>query len=614
MKKIILALSLLNMCVSYAQQSTSFEIAKAGESDPYNTSPDYNPVLRVVEMPAVAGKSELQRVKDTLELLYPKKTFTSGNSVNQRSSSVPAPTVGRTFAGNLFNNSTPNDNEIAIGNNGSLASVQNSSIFRYRTWNNTTAGTATLSFWSSSLGNPATKYDPKVIYDPQSNRFILLCLAGYSSGQTGIIVGFSKTDTVNGAWNLYQLPGNPFADTAWTDYPMLTVNEQEVFITVNLVYDNMPWQTGFAQTLIWQINKWDGYAGNTLSSQLHSGIQHGGRPIRNLCPVEGGDQPPSARGLYFLSNRNMTLGNDTIFLVHITDSINAPGQQVTVTPLISPVQYIVPPNSTQPTATGLLQTNDARILGAFIQNDKIQFVSNTLDTTTGFCTVYHGMINDPDGSPAVTAAIITDTLLEYGYPNIAWAGYNGNDDKSMIVFLHSSQDTFPGFSVRVADGIGNYSDRVVIKRGLGYINVLNGTDRWGDYSGIQRRYNQQGTFWVNGMIGSANNLHQTWIGEVALSPDVSVPSTPEVQNDAGVFPNPTTDQFTVQFRIEEAVTMRIIVYDINGKEVTVLLQDRARAGLNQFWFNTQPLQNGVYLIRGEAVDGKVLFTQRLVKQ
>jgi len=206
MKKIILALSFFSMCVLHAQQSTTFQIPKAGESDPHAATPDYNPVLRVVEMPAVAGKSELQRVKDTLEVLYPKKTVASVSAANQRSSSVPAPTVGRTFAGNLFNNSTPNDNEIAIGNNGSLASVQNSSIFRYRTWNNTAAGTATLSFWSSSLGNPATKYDPKVIYDPQSNRFILLCLAGFSSGQTGIIVGFSKTDTVNGAWNLYQLP------------------------------------------------------------------------------------------------------------------------------------------------------------------------------------------------------------------------------------------------------------------------------------------------------------------------------------------------------------------------------------------------------------------------
>jgi hypothetical protein len=59
--------------------------------------------------------------------------------------------------------------------------------------------------------------------------------------------------------------------------------------------------------------------------------------------------------------------------------------------------------------------------------------------------------------------------------------------------------------------------------------------------------------------------------------------------------------------------MRIVVYDMNGKEVVLLLQDRARAGLNQFWFNTEPLQNGVYLIRGEAADGIVLFTQRLVK-
>ena len=76
-----------------------------------------------------------------------------------------------------------------------------------------------------------------------------------------------------------------------------------------------------------------------------------------------------------------------------------------VTPLVSNIAHFMPPNAMQPTyqTHGLLATNDARVLGAFLENDKIQFVHNTMDTATGHCAVYHGIISNVACSGLINA-------------------------------------------------------------------------------------------------------------------------------------------------------------------------------------------------------------------
>jgi hypothetical protein len=612
MKKLLPCLFAFGALNAFAQ-STSFQIPCAGTSSPVVVSEDWNPTLQVIEHtnPSIDVRSQ---IKDSLAAIY--RTGNSGSTQNaQRSAVAPtAPVLGTNFAGNAFNNGTPNDNEIAIGNNGHLISVQNSNIFRRNTNTAVNLGTQSLSSWCSSLGNSASKYDPKVIYDPEANRFILLCLAGYLSNNTHIIIGFSRTDTANGLYNLYSIPGNPFNDTLWSDYPMLAVNQQDLFVTINLLHDNQSWQTGFVQTLIWQFNKWDGYAGTTLSTELHSGINFNGRPVRNLCPVEAGGYPDAGPGMYFLSDRNLAASNDTVFLVHVTDTANAVGNAVTVTALTSGTSYFMPPNAREPGGYGNLATNDSRILGAFINNDVIQFVNNTMDTSTGSCAVYHGKITNASTTPVLTATIIGDTALEFGYPNLAWVGHAPTDHTAIISFLHSDSVTFPGISAIVSDGIGGYSPRTVVKAGLGYINVLVGDERWGDYSGIQRKYDVGGTCWVNGMYGLASHTHATWIAEIGVTADVSVEPVTGSATDHSTYPNPFANSFTITFTNAKTQPVTFALYDMSGRLVTVLLNDRVKEGKVQFGFSPEPLVPGAYLLRAEAADGSILFTEKIIRE
>ncbi|HLG03699.1 MAG TPA: T9SS type A sorting domain-containing protein [Bacteroidia bacterium] len=616
MKRTLLLTALLGSLTLFSQQSTPFLIPCGGISAAPDSEADWNPSLTVIEADH-SNKEANARIKDSLAALYRNKP---GNGQQARLEQPPAnpaatplaPVVGDNFSGNAFNNSTPNDNEVAIANNGHLISVQNSTLFRYQTETDTSYGLQSLTLFALPLAVGGSKYDPKVIYDPEANRFIVVFLSGTTSSLTNIILGFSQSDSANGAYNLYKVPGNPFNDTLWSDYPMLAVNDKELFVTINLLHDNMSWQLGFVQTLVWQLNKWDGYNGDTLRTELHSGIEYNGRSVRNLCPVEGGSNTYQGPGMYFLSDRNLDPSNDTIFLVHVADTANSPSQQVTVTPLVSNTSYFMPPNAQQPTGSGLLATNDARILGAFIENDRVQFVCNTMDTSTGNCAVYHGIIQNVSSAPALTAQIIGDTSLEFGYPNIAYTGHLSTDYSAMIVFLHTDTFTFPGFSAIATDGNGQYSTRTTVKSGVNYLNVLSGNERWGDYSGIQRKFNAGGTCWMNGMYGTSNSAHATWIAEVGVSSDVNVPETNPVSHEAEVFPNPFIASIQVIFTNPATQVVRFVLYDLNGREVQVLLEDKIRGGKIQFSFSPRPLPAGVYLLRAETAQGAVLFTNRIV--
>lgn len=592
-----------------AQQKHYFSIPRSAVADESTMREDFGPVLQNIEMPKPDGGDLLSHIKDSLERIYRRP----GNAVTPHHRSVlnpAAPYVGTSMAGNTFGNSTPTDNEIAVTNGGMLLSVQNSTIFRYNLSTSTSLGATSLAGWSNVLGNPQSKFDPKCIYDPVNDRFIVVCLAGFTDSTSSIILGFSQTNAPNGAWNLYELPGNPLNNGYWTDYPAIAMTNNEFFITVNLLQNSMPWQTGFVETLIWQINKFDGYNGDTLSTQLHNNIQHNGRPVRNLCPVKGGSMIYGP-DIYFLSNRNLDVSNDTIFLVHLTDTINAPGQQLTVQPLVSNTQYWAPANAQQRGSADRLATNDARVLGAFIENDKIQFVQNSMDTSTGYASFLHGIIDNVSTSPAVTATIMTDTI-EFGYPNIAYAGNGPTDNTAIIGFLHSSANVFPGVSAIVCDGTPSYSPRTVVKQGLGYVSLIGGDERWGDYTGMQRLYNGGGTVWMNGYYGLTAHTHATWLAELSPTADVSAQTNTPV-SDVTVYPNPSADQFEITFSTGLTEQVDFALYDLQGRLVKLLLRERVKPGVNRFSFDAAPLSAGVYVLRISGSSG-LIATRQIVRR
>ena len=83
-------------------------------------------------------------------------------------------------------------------------------------------------------------YDPKVIYDPMEDRFVLIFLLGNAPPSTYIVTCFPETSDPTGDWNVYFLDGDPFSTGHWSDYPAIALSEEELFITINLLVPGDP--------------------------------------------------------------------------------------------------------------------------------------------------------------------------------------------------------------------------------------------------------------------------------------------------------------------------------------------------------------------------------------
>jgi hypothetical protein len=161
------------------------------------------------------------------------------------------------------------------------------------------------------------------------------------------------------------------------------------------------------------------------------------------------------------------------------------------------------------------------------------------------------------------------------------------------------------------DGAGDLSPLVQVKAGLGYVSLISGDERWGDYTGIQRKYDAGGTCWVNGYYGLTSHSHATWVSEVGRSSDVGIAVHDSIAVHT-VFPNPFENNINITFSIPVHKHIRFAVYDMQGRLCEILIEDEFKAGKSVLSFSTDGLAPGAYMIRGEVSDGSVLFTEKVI--
>ena len=540
MRIIILLVCVTFMSTVFSQEKGSYKARKISITKEHVTHPKliketYNPSLINHEAPLPDGnsiKTYILQQKIKSRGLYPIRKTIKKNAKNL----AAMPSIGQTFPLERTVNGIqypvyggiPNDNTMAISNDGIALLGINSLVYAYDTnadtvmFSNTIISLATMAVATSSSDH---YYDPKIIYDKEADRFILVFLKNTAPATNKIIVCFSTTNNPNDSWNVYSLPGNPLNNNRWTDFPAISMTETDLFITGNLIVPGVSWQIGFDGSVIWQVEKQKGYDGEAvLNSVFYDEIKFGGNFIRNLHPVQGADG--AVDELYLLSNRNFDVANDSIFVLHIDGKSVDATTSLSINVHQSDIVYGMPPNGRQfdtdvTDITSGLQTNDARVLGAVKIGDNVQFVSNTVNPATGYSAIYHGSILSINDEPSITAQIIGDTEKDYGYPNIAWTGNEACDIETMIAFNYTSFTDFPGISCVYYDNEGSYSDEKIIIEGENYIDRLSGTyERWGDYFGLQRYYKKPGSVFSFGYYAISTRKNSGYCAEL-ISPDTS---------------------------------------------------------------------------------------------
>ena len=79
------------------------------------------------------------------------------------------------------------------------------------------------------------------------------------------------------------------------------------------------------------------------------------------------------------------------------------------------------------------------------------------------------------------------------------------------------------------------------------------------------------------------------------------------------YPNSFNPQTTIRFSVPEAAPVRLVVYDVLGRQVRVLVDGTREAGTHEVVFEASDLPSGTYLYRLETPQGSFTKTMLLVK-
>ena len=527
-----------------------------------------------------------------------------GTAVPSQKTSADLPARRTHFLGQWYDR-IPNDNSLAVSNDGKIVSVTNSRIHIFDE-NGTVLDTNSLDAFVTGTGaGTAVKFDPVTVYDPVSDRFIVVFLNGTASGNSKVIVCFSTTNDPTGNWNVYVLDGEVVPGN-WTDYPQIGISTDELFITGNVFQDNQGGGTG---SIIWQINKADGYAGNPLTIQPWMSNEFSFRPVTGGVTMYGPH-------FYFI--RTVSFGPaSTVYIHEIDNTIANGGTLSNGISLNSSIPYLIPPDVDQPDTDRNLITSDNRVRDAYFENNRIEFVLNT--AVNNRPAVYHGTVQlaTPIAFSSVTARVISDPVKEMAYPSLAYGGLMGlsGENASLIMAIFASNVDYPGNGCWFVDTDGTVSDFFVCKSGIRELGGGAIPWRWGDYTAFAERYNNPGEAWMAGSYGSTGKASPTYISQIFSPGTVSKePISEPLQPTLTSFPNPAQDQIKFEFEVPEYGMYRVSVMDIQGRELDLLLEDALKAGEALLTFDTAHLKNGLYFVVVEKGNIKIFQDKFMVKR
>ncbi len=522
----------------------------------------------------------------------------SGGPRDEEGVTTADPIISTNFEGNWMTQHTPSDNTFAISKSGNIVSANNDDIEYYNS-----GGYISGDFWTDFYSGIITTgkiFDPKLIYDTEKDRFVLIVLNGNNSSQTNIVLGISKSNNpqVDG-WYFYTINGHPNNVNYWCDYPNVGISNSDIFITGNQYTDD-----GTSHgAIIYQIDKTTAYNKQSLEWYYYSELSSDPIAAFTLLPASYGQQGNYGPGFYFVNGKSG--GSDKYRLWYITDSYNGNPQLQSFT--VAATAYSPAANCGQYGTTDKLDGGDCRLLNAFYLNGIVHFVHMT-DLGDGWNGINYCRLNVQNLTNTSSTFGLKGSY-DYTYPAVASFGKTVNDKAVIIGFQRGSTAIYPEYRVVHCDDNMDWSGSKLVHIGEDYVNLLAGdVERWGDYTGICRRNNgSQPRVWITGSYGadiaSQNTTHsyRSWIAEVYSFTTATNEVVPAKENTR-VFPNPVIDNFTYQFELNQIQDVEIVLIDQYGKLIRTFYKGSLDEGKQELSFNKGNLVNGVYYLQLKGKD------------
>jgi hypothetical protein len=545
-----------------------------------------------------------------------KDAYSQQNNKGQPQETVNSPTgiepyVNFSFQGNP-SSGCPNDNTLAISNAGMIVSCVNSNICIYNSASVLQRSISLYDFYNYFTGFslPSSICDPKVIYDPVADRFILFSqVCDQIAANSKILIAFSQTNNPNNGWWLYWFSGNPLNDRSWFDYPRMGLSNNELYVTGNL-YREQSAGGGYNQSIIYQINKNDGYNGVSIRNQYRYNIP--GQPF-TILPLSKGQAGAYRQGCYFVATQSGGGGN-TIKFYDLTDDLTNTTARLNYYS-IPTYPYQVSANARQLGNSQLLDVGDCRMMDGFYHNGVAHYTF-TVDSAGWSSIRYYRMPISTLAVPYFQSSYAG--TFDYSYPALASFTTSATDQSALLVFLSSGASTYATIRAKSFDNNWNTQESIIVKTGLNYVNRCfdnnRNANRWGDYTGISRSHSTiVPRIWLGASFANANNAWGTWIAEIG-SRQNSVPTNEVVKdlNAVSVYPNPVAqERVSVSFSTTTAQLLQFRLLSIDGRWLNDIEKKEVLAGTHNFSFNVGHLPNGNYILSIVNKENQVLHNGKI---
>jgi hypothetical protein len=356
-------------------------------------------------------------------------------------------------------------------------------------------------------------FDPRVLYDANSDRFIVVAVDQNSTAKTShILVAVSSKGTPHSANDFTTVSidaTKASTANAWADFPQVGLdNAGHIYITSNLFTFS---GSSFVGSRLWVVNEAAPTAVSAVDPSAVAGNSSG--ELFSLAPTNMAGHTNGAVGNWLVSYNSATnsLGHNVLNIVHV-DASGAPTySQVDVGHIDQTAQY-AGLTAPQPGTSKTIDADDTRAASAVYSNGRL-YVAATIVPTSGpdaGHSTAHWWAFQTDGAGHVTGLLdqgdVSGNTFKPGsqlrsyYPTLAVGQDSAGQDELAISFSGSAPASGSGYTGNpsayevtinpLAHNDGQHYEETgawqLLQAGQdNYVRTFGGGDnRWGDYSSI----------------------------------------------------------------------------------------------------------------------------------
>ncbi len=380
-------------------------------------------------------------------------------------------------------------------------------------------------FWGS-LGTTNFVFDPEVLYDPHSNRFMAMANERGNSNDSYFLLAVSDDSNPNGTWHKYRINATTHCGGT-IDSPNIAVDSQAVYLTADC------WTS--YNYVIYILNKTpllSGGAASITNTLTISGTQSHG------IPVTYGTAP----AMYMIEHFESS-SNTTVRLHAITDPL---GSVSRVTYNLTVPAYSPPEDPPQLGTSTRPETFDNRFWSCVWRNGSL-WACHHIGSSRVLSRWYE--IDTGNWPASGTPTLVQSGTVDPGAGVRTFFNSISADDEGNAVMCFARSSTSEYISMARAsrcadDPPGTMPDLVIQKASTtGYT-----TSRWGDYSAVALDPADGTTFWMHHEYTTSSSSWSTWIAyhdpECNPQPVDTLAVTFDCVPDSGTLP--FSSQFWVQ--------------------------------------------------------------------